>query len=132
MKTCAGRIASGATKTPIAKITGYSINKTHNTEEKSYLDDNCLVRKDRTTTNIQLAVEGEIDITDTAQGEVEDMEGGELHIFIAGEVSGAPHWRYQDCSTASFNITGNAGGSITFQATIDSNGGKDPATVTVP
>lgn len=131
MKTCAGRITSGVTKVPLAKLTGYSINKTHATEEKSYLDDNCLVRKERTTTAIQLTVDGELDETDAAQAEVEDMIAGEINIFTAGETSGAPQRRYLDCDTETFNITGNNGGSITFQATITANGGRDMTAVTV-
>lgn len=132
MKTCAGRVALGAGKTPIAKITGYSVNKTHNTEDKNFLDDDCKTRQDRVSTSVQLTVDGELDATDASQAEMEDMLGGEVHIFPANEVSGAPHWKYDGCDTNTFNITGGSGASITFQATITATDGRDPAVVTVP
>lgn len=132
MKTCSGRVAKGATKVPIAKITAYSINKTHNSEEKQYLDDDCKTRKERVSTAIQLTIDGELDATDASHEEMEDMIGGEIHIFPVNEVSGAPWRKYDDVDTDTFNITGNAGGSVTFQATVTANGGRDMTSVTVP
>ena len=132
MKTCAGRVSAGTPSTPIAKVTGYSINKTHNTEEKQFLDDDCKIRKERVTTAISLTIDGELDPTDASQEEMEDMLAGVVTIFPANEVSGAPVRKYLDCDTETFNITGNSGASITFQATITANGGRDATATTVP